>query len=304
MTMPAKIKQELQKRLQEIEAYRSHSLYKEARIRCQELAAFIRKTPAITNQEKLLAQLWRKVKKIDAQLETFNAFSASVEMPAKEQAIVRQFFTSGKGDKASAAFETATALLVFGQQSAALKAFSELLDDDNQRIAAAKSIIRCYLREDQVQKAAKQYMAWFRDETLPHQALDSVRIFLQAVLTKKGYKQQLPEPVVIEEIQWEPEPEEEDLLSIVLPYMTKRLRAKQVLLDINFQRGKMINCIVPKAETGLVDFLRPGTVFRDVQLNGTDMITFCSVRLTEVSKIRVGKHAGDTTITLRVLVDK
>jgi len=305
MTIPDKIKQEIKKRLQEIEAYRSHSLFKEARFRCQELAALIRKTPAITDKQKLLEQLWGKVKKIDAELKTFDAFSESVEMSPVEQAVVRQLFTSGKGGKSSAAFETAAAMLVFGQQSAALKAFHELLDDDTHRIAAAKSIIRCYLMEGQFQKAAKQYLTWFKDDRLPRPMLVSVRIFLQAALTKKGYKQQLPEPVMLEEIQWAPEPEleESDFLSIVLPYMTKQMIAKQVLLDVNFQRGKMINCIVPKAEAGLIGFLRPGSVFREVQINGTDMITFCSVRLSEVSNIKVGRHAGDTTITMRVLDD-
>ncbi len=305
MTMPTKIKREIQKRLLEIEAYRTHSLHKEARICCLDLASFIRKTPAITDRKKLLAQLSSKVKKIDAELKTFDAFSESVEMSPVEQAVVRQLFTSVKGGKASAAFETAAAMLVFGQQSAALKAFHDLLDDDTHRIAAAKSIIRCYLMEGQFQKAAKQYMTWFRDDRLPRPALDSVRIFLQAVLTKKGYKQQLPEPIVIEEIQWAPEPEveESDFLSIVLPYMTKGLRTKQALLDVNFQRGKMINCIVSKAETGLIGFLRPGTIFHEAQINGTDMISFCSVRLSEVSNIKVGRYAGDTTITMRVLDD-
>ena len=63
MNMPLEIKKEIQKRLQEIEAYRSHSLFKEANVRCRELAVFIKKNTAIPNRQKLLQQLSLKIKK-------------------------------------------------------------------------------------------------------------------------------------------------------------------------------------------------------------------------------------------------
>lgn len=305
MTMPIEIIPEIQKRLLEIETYRSHYLYKEARIRCQELAKFIRKTAAVTSKQAFIVKISLKIKQIDAEAKAFNALSATVKMSPEEHAVVRQLFASGKGGSTSAAFETATVLLVFGQRSAALKGFRKLLDNDTHRIAAAKSIIRCHLGDGRIQRAVDEYLAWFKDDSLPSQALDSVRIFLQAVLIKKGYRQQLPEPIIIEEVppDRETEPVTSDLLSIVLSYADKKFRAKQVSLDINFQRGKMINCIVPQSEKGLVDFLKEGMVFPDAQINATDMITFCSVRLSEVSKIRVGQYSGDATITLEVLDD-
>lgn len=307
MSIPIKVKQEIQKRLQEIEAYRSHSLFKEARIRCRELAVLIKKTEAIPNRKKLLGQLADKIKKIDAQLQTFDAFSASVEMSQREQQVVHKLFTSKNHGSASADFEAATALQIFGQYAAAIKAFQALLDDETHRVAAAKSIIRCHLGEGQIKKAVRQYLDWLKDKRVPPQALDSVRVFLQAVLTKRGYKQQLPEPVFIEEAQFEllPETEDEpeDFLSIVLPYKADRLQTKEVVLDVNFQSGSVISCIVPKSEKGLLDNLKPGSKLSNVQINGADMITFSSIRLSEVSKIRVGRYAGDTTITMKVVDD-
>ena len=305
MTVPTKIRQEIQKRLQEIEAYRSHSLFKEARIRCQELAVFIKKTPDIPNKEKLMGQLVSKVKKIDAELKTFDALSSSVEMSSQEQSVVKELFTSGKKGDAKTAFETATALLVFGQWGPALKALRQLLGDDTHRVAAAKSIMRCHLGAQQYQAAVNDYLAWFKDDSFPGQALDSVRAFLQAALEKKGFKQKLPVPIIMEEIQAldEADPEPEDFLSIVITYESSRQQNKEVVLDINFQSRVRINCIVPRTESGLLDYLKPGIVIPDVQLNGVDMITFSSVRLKEVSKIQVGRHAGDTTITLQVLED-
>jgi|GEM_PF-515691 len=306
MTVPAKIRQEIQKRLQEIEAYRSHSLFKEARVRCQELAAFIKKTPDIPNKEKLLGQLVNKVKKIDDELKTFDDFSSGVEMSSHEQTVVKELFTSGKKGDAKTAFETATAMLVFGQWTPALKALRELLGDDTHRVAAAKSIIRCHLGAKQYQAAVNDYLAWFQDDNFPRQALDSVRAFLQAALEKKGFKQKLPVPIIMDEVETQAEldDEPEDFLSIVITYgEARRLEKKEAVLDVNFQSGMQINCIVPWTETGLIDFLKPGTVIPDVQLNGVDMITFSSVRLKEVSKIRVGRFAGDTTITLLVLED-
>jgi len=305
MTVSAKIRDEIQKRLQEIEAYRSHSLFKEARVRCQELAAFIKKTPEIPNKEKLMGQLASKIKKIDAELKTFDDFSAGVEMSSHEQTVVQELFTSGKKGAATTAFETATALLVFGQWAPALKALQELLGDDTHRVEAAKSIIRCHLGARQYQAAANDYLAWFKDDNFPRQALDSVRVFLQAALEKKGFKQKLPVPVILDDIQVpvELDDEPEDFLSIVITYESSREEKKEVVLDINFQSGKRINCIVPWTEIGLVKYLKPGIVIPDVQLNGVDMITFSSVHLKEVSKIRVGRHAGDTTISLLVIDD-
>lgn len=305
MTMPIEIRQEIKKRLLEIEAYRSHSLHKEARTRCLELAAFIRNTAAITNRQALLAQLSKEVKRLDAGAQAFSEFSKTVKMSPKLQDVVRQLFTAGKSGGASADFETATALLVFGQRSAAMKAFRVLLNDDTYRIAAAKCIIRCHLGDGRIKRAVNQYLVWFKDNRFPPQLIDSIRIFLQAVLTKKSYHYQLPEPITREEVRLKQEPEEEsiDFLSIVLPYALKRFLKKEVILDVNFQRGKKINCIVPKSEKGFIDFLRAGTIFPDAQINGTDMITFCSVRLLEVSKIRVGQHAGSVTITMEVMED-
>ncbi len=311
MTIPNKIIQEIQKRLLEIETYRCHYLYKEARTCCRELAKYIQKTKAVKSKQAFITKLEKKVAQIDHELEAFSSLSASVEMSPHEQSLVRQLFVSGKGGSTSADFETATALLVFGQRLAALEAFKVLLDDDTHRIAAAKSIIRCHVGDGNIQKAVKEYLAWFKDDGFPPKALESARIFLQAILTKKGYKQTLPEPVMIEAVPVapapEPEPEPEtdtgDYLSIVLPFVNKRFRKQEVVLDVNFQRGKRINCIVPSYREDLSGFFKAGSVFNNVQLNGTFMVTFCSIRLTEVSKIRVGRHAGDTTITLQVLDD-
>lgn len=305
MTVPAKIRQEIQKRLQEIEAYRAHSLYKEARVRCQELAAFIKKSPDIPNKEKLMGQLVNKVKKIDAELKTFDDFSSNVEMSSREQTVVKKLFTSGKKGGAKTAFETATALLVFGQWAPALEALRELLGDDTHRVEAAKSIMRCHLGARQYQAAVNDYLAWFKDDSFPGPALDSVRAFLQAALEKKGFKQKLPVPIIMEESQAleEMDTGPEDFLSIVITYEAGRREKKEVVLDVNFQSRVRINCIVPRTEGVLLDFLKPGIVIPNVQLNGVDMITFSSVRLKEVSQIRVERYAGDTTITLQVLDD-
>lgn len=305
MTIPNKIIQEIQKRLLEIETYRSHYLYKEARIRCQELAEFIKTNEAVKNKQTFLAKIDKKVKQIEHELDAFSALSSSVEMSPHQQSVVRQLFASGKGGDASADFEAATALLVFGQYAAALDAFKALLGDDTHRIAAAKSILRGHLAEGHFKEAAQEYLAWLKDDSFPPKAVESVRVFLQAVLTKKGYKQRLPEPVIIEAVTMEPEPESEpdegDFLSIVLPFVNKRFRKQEIVLDVNFQRGKRINCIIPSHQKNVSNYFKAGSVFSDVQVNGTAMVTFCSIRLIEVSKIKVGRHAGDTTITMEVL---
>jgi len=303
MTMPLEIIQEIQKRLLEIETYRSHQLYKEAHTRCRELLGFIERTPAVTRKQAFLVKLTKKLEQIDDELKAFSEYSKTAKMTPKERELVRKLFTTGKGTKASDAFEEATALLVFGQRAEAIKAYQALLTDATHRIAAAKSIVRCLLGDGQVQAAVNEYLAWLKTDGLPPKELDSVRVFLQAVLTKKGYRQQLPEPMIIEEIEAEPGPEEGegDLISIQLPYVDKRFRKNKVLLDVNFQSGSMINCILPKSKQNLVGFFRPGSIFHNVRINGTNSAINASIRLAEVSKITEGQQAGSTTITMEVI---
>jgi len=303
MTMPLEIIQEIQKRLLEIETYRSHQLYKEAHTRCRELLGFIERTPAVTRKQAFLVKLSKKLEQIDGELKAFFEYSKTAKMTPKERELVRKLFTTGKGTKASDAFEEATALLVFGQRTEALEAFKALLTDANQRIAAAKSILRCHLGDGQVQAAVNEYLEWLKNDGLPPKELDSVRGFLQAVLTKKGYRQQLPEPMIIEEIEVEAEPEEEDgdLISIQLPYVDKRFRRNKVLLDVNFQSGNMINCILPKSKENLVGFFKPKSIFHDVRINSTNTAINASIRLVEVSKISEGEQAGSYTITMEVM---
>jgi len=306
MTMPLEIIQEIQKRLLEIETYRSHQLYKEAHTRCRELLGFIERTPAVTRKQAFLVKLSKKLELIDGELKAFFEYSKTAKMTPKERELVRKLFTTGKGTKASDAFEEATALLVFGQRMEALEAFRALLTDVKQRIAAAKSILRCHLGDGQVQAAVNEYLEWLKNDGLPPKELDSVRGFLQAVLTKKGYRQQLPEPMIIEEIEVEPEPEEEDgdLISIQLPYVDKRFRRNKVLLDVNFQSGDMINCILPKSKQSLVGFFKPKSIFHDVRINSTNTAINASIRLIEVSKISEGEQAGSYTITMEVMADR
>lgn len=304
MTMPIEIVQEIQKRLLEIETYRSHQLFKEARTSCQNLLGYIETTPEVTNKQAFLVKLSKKLEQIDGELQAFLEYSQAAKMTPKERELVRKLFTTGKGTRASDAFEEATALLVFGQRAEALKAFQALLTDATHRVEAAKSIIRCLLGGNQVQAAVNEYLEWLKTDRLPPQELDAIRAFLQAVLTKKGYRQQLPEPMIIEEIEVEILPVEEedgDLISIRVPYVDKRFRKNHVLLDVNFQRGSMINCILPQSKGNLVGSFKPGSIFHDVRINSTNAAIVASIRLVEVRKISEGQQAGSHTITMEVM---
>lgn len=297
-------RQDIQKRLIEIDAYRSHSLYKEARIRCRELASIIKSATHLPEQNQLLTRLSRMVKEIDEGARAFDAISGTVKMSTREQQLVRRLFSGGKRGRGAGDFEHATVMLVFGQHGAALEAFHKLLDIDAHRVAAAKSIIRCHLGDDHLKRAVNQYLIWHKNETFPPVQLEDVRVFLQALMEKKGLNMQLPKPMIkAEEVALDrtPETTSPDFLSVVLPYADQRMRMKQVMLDVNFQRGARINCIVPAAESAFTAFMRKGMIFPNVQVNATDMISFCSVRLLEAGEITGGRHKGDATITLEVL---
>ena len=57
--------------INEINAYHSHGLFKEARKRCRQLGGLVHKSKKLKNREKLLAFLSAKIKRIDLEAREF-----------------------------------------------------------------------------------------------------------------------------------------------------------------------------------------------------------------------------------------
>ncbi len=296
--------QEVQKRVMEIDTYRSHGLFKEAKIRCRELRGYIEKKSRSRERSKFLAIVSEKVNEINAAARAFEMFTEIAQMSAREQAIVRRLFSSSSISGAdAAAFEGGVALLIFGQHAAAAAEFRKLLGSASHGVAAAKNILRCHTGSGRVQKAVDEYRRWVAKKTLPPEQLKIVREFLQGLLKEKGVSVRLAKPAAAPKAGPKKQTKQkgDDFFSVLLPFPGDRTGLKNLTLDVNFHRGRMLNCIVPKSEQAFLELIQPGTIIPDAQLNTEDTISFHKIRITEKETIRLGDRAGDITITMDLL---
>lgn len=293
--------------LREIEVYRSHCLFVEAMKRAKELETLIRTSPRIKNKAKNLAALEKKREEIQKEAIAFDTFGASVQLTPTDRKRIKDVIASGCKEGSEAAIhETAIAMLVFGQYEDAIGEFSKLIDSDRFRVPAAKSIVRCFIAKSPPEEAVEQFHQWRASGDFPQDQLESVRVFLDSILKKKGLSLTLEAPEEAEELPTvvpEPlaqEPETLDLLSISIPYRDEYQKKKEALLDVHFQRGKTINIIVPVHDRALANYLQPGRVMEDIQVNAADLIYMESCVVHGRSRIRVGNNRGDYTVTLKM----
>jgi len=302
--MQKDIKKHILKLLKEIDAYRSHSLFAEAKKMCSQLSDFIQKSDQIKNKQRLLNTVSKKVGDLENDIRAFEEDGTLVQMSAEEQNVVKKLFSlSIENGTDSSIFKGASALLVFGQYEAAFKEFKKLMASANLRVVAAKNILRCHMGFSSIDDAIKQYQIWLSKGNFTPGQLVKVRAFLQSILDRKGIDKKLHFPEVPEDVQEDEISKEEfiDILSIIIPLGAESQKEEEILLDVNFQRGNMINLIISKKYQDLADYLKPGMRLNDVQFNSTEIIFIDSCVVSEISPIRFGPKTGDYTFTLDIL---
>jgi len=297
------IKKYVQILLLEIEAYRSHSLFKEAKKRYAQLAELIRKSHQFKNKEKLLAVISKKIEGLENDLSRFEGATAAVQMTAKDQDLVKKLFVSSIEQSELTALEGAEALLEFGQFDKALSELNNLMENDSVRVLAAKNILRCHIGLSSIDDAVSQYQQWFSGGQFPAGQLEEVRSFLQDILVSKGIDRNLPEPVQIEDDldDYEWEVEFVDILSIVVPLGGgKKERTKEVF-DVSFQKEADLSVIIPRGDQGLIDYFKVGMRLEDVQFYASDITFIESCIVSQKMKIKLGPKKGDCVLTIRIL---
>jgi tetratricopeptide (TPR) repeat protein len=312
--------------LKEVEVYRSHCLFIEARKRAGDLIGFIRKNDRLKHREQILISLKMKIRQIEEEADAFEAVGLSSHLSPTDRTRIRKAFSSAfeMGTDASV-YEAATAFLVFGQFKEALSEFRKLIKSKLFRVAAVKNIFRCYIGLSEIKQAVALYLKLRESALFPPEELDRVHYFLQSILKMKGVSRQLPRPKPAEkppppetletpgprkpESLEEPEPPapEEvvvepslDILSVTLSYPDQNKKKKSIVLDVSFQRKNTINVIVPGKNLDLLNYLQPGKALEDLQFNSTDIIFVDDGVVHGKTEIRVGKKQGDYTVTIKL----
>lgn len=289
--------------LKEIEAYRSHSLFNEAKIKCKELEDLVQQSNQIKNKQKFLTSVTNKIRDLEKDSFQFDKMGASVQMSPEEKALVKKLFSSPKRKGSdSAILEGAVALLVFGQFKVALEEFNRLLNNDSLRVAAAKNIIRCHIGLNDLDNTVAQYQQWFDSGRFTPKQLETIRPFLQGILNKRGITKSLPETESKPD-GGEQEIKEEkfiDILSVVISLGNKSKIKKSFELDVSFQRNNIINVIVPGAKKALADYMKVGSELKNIQFFSYNIIFMSSCFISEKNQINFGPKKGNYSVIMKI----
>ena len=298
------LKERIKSIFREIEIYRSHSLFEEAMGKCRKLAKLIQQNDRIKNKQELLDIVANKIQTLEKESRRVEAAAASAQMTTREQELVKKLFAfSEEKDEDSAAWEGATALLVFGQFNKALSEFNKLVSRDSLRVDAAKSILRCHIGLSSLDEAVSQYHQWFSSGQFPVKELENIRSFLQDILEKKGIKQTLPKPAESKDVKEEKTEEEEfiDIMSIQLPGQYKLLDGQDVVLDVSYQKGNLISVIIPGGGRELVENFKAGLRIDDIQFYSPMVVFRSACLISAVNQILTGPQKGGYALVMQVL---
>ncbi|MBW2193347.1 MAG: hypothetical protein JRF27_06120 [Deltaproteobacteria bacterium] len=301
--MKKDIKQEIQKLIKEIEVYRSHSLFAEAKEKCQKLAKQIRQSDKLKNKKKFLAILAQKIRDMENDIRKFETAGTSVEMPTTEQDIIKKLFhLSTEDGEDSTVVVRAEALLVFGQFEKALWEFNELLKEDSLKVSAAKNILRCHIGLSSLDNGVSQYRDWVSSGRFSPEELGKIHYFFKEILGKKEIDISFPQPENLSDaVENETEDEFIDLLSISIPQYDEFQEEEGVNLDVNFQKGNMISVIMPHKNKALVEYLKVGKMMDNVMFFSPAVIFKDSCVVSETKQILSGPKRGDYSVVMKML---
>jgi hypothetical protein len=236
------------------------------------------------------------------------------ELSSKVQDLIKDLFASPtEQDQDMAQLEGALALAKFGQFERSLADFKELLKKDKLRVAAAKNILRVHIANEEFDKAVAEYDDWLSsDIVFTSQQFESIRIFLQSILDRKGVDKRLQTVItpsdmaaVVKTVETEQDkaPEEEDFLDITFLGLTIRkgpLEGRVMEFDVNFQRGNIVSIIVTGRDRDLVDSLEVGDMFPDLECSSAFAVFMASGAITEKMRIDSGSKRGDFRVDIKI----
>jgi tetratricopeptide (TPR) repeat protein len=125
--------------LKEAELYRGQGLLSEAKGKLTQAADIIQSISNLKNKENLLGGINTKIKAVDMEIARVESADTTPVIEAETQKLIKRLFTfSQKEDADALTLEGAITLTRFGQYDKAIEEFTELLQKESIRLAAAK----------------------------------------------------------------------------------------------------------------------------------------------------------------------
>jgi tetratricopeptide (TPR) repeat protein len=295
--------------LKEAELYQSQGLLGEAKERYDNAETFIQKSEQLENRRELLDIVSEKFRALGSDLDKVERAPRSPELAAKVQDLIKNLFSfSEEQDKDATELEGAIALARFGQFERALAEFNELIKKDSLRVVSAKNIIRCHIAQSSLDDAVSQYEQWLSsDIVFSSQQIESIRIFLQGILDRKGVSKRLPSVVAStglegEAMPWDEEqeiPDEEEFLDITLVGFRPQ-GGRLIELDVNFQRGNTVSVLIPGQDKDTINRVQVGLRMDEVECSSAFAVFMATGVVTEKTRIDTGAKRGDYRVDIRI----
>ncbi len=326
------LKKTIKDQLRQAETYHTHGLLNEAKETYVRVGQLVKKHQHRIKNKDLLDGILKKIRQIKLEIERIESSPDKVEVPENVQNIIKDKFAFAKEDDARA-LEGAIALAKFGQYERALKEFRDLIGRTSVKVDSAKNIIRCHVTLDSMDQAVAQYKEWFSGDTFTPAQLEKLRIFLQSILDKKGFKESLPkpekkaaprpeaaaeipegaevdvfdgeiiEPEVVEGEIMEDEIQEDEIIDISSVEITLEegpRKGQTVQYDVSFQSGRVINLLISSNDKELIESLKTGLELK--RINFYSPIAMFNGRGVVYSKSRIesGPKQGDYSLDIQI----
>ncbi len=298
------IREDIQKLLRELEVYRSHGLFAEAKEKCKTLEKLIQQSDRLKNKEKLLDLVAKKLLELDSGARKFEQAAASAQMPTAEPKLSQDTLrVSRKKDAEPATLDGATAALLCGQFEKALGEFNELIKKDALRVVAAKNILRCHIELSAFDDAVMQYNLWFLSDQFTSAGLEKIYAYLKNALQQKGIDESLPKPEKMTGDTEDEFPQEDvlDILSLIIPLDNQSDEEEAVKLDVRDQEGNMVSVIIPQTNQALIDQLKIGSTLKEVQFSSPSVVFKDTCVVSAIKQIESGPDSGDYTFVMKII---
>ncbi len=304
--------------LKEAELYKGQGLLTESKSCYQTAIKLIKSIEKLKNKDKLLLGIAAKLKSLNAEIERVESAPDNPEIAEESQELIKKLFSYAKTEDADAkALEEAITLTKFGQYEKAIRDFTELLDKESVRLAAAKNIIRCFIASENIDGGITQFQEWLGSDILSSDQLKKLKLFFQSIIDKKGLDVRVPdaaaadaEPELELEIDAvEPEPAEEeegeeeeilDINSVGISFESGPKKGEVIELDVSFQTGNIISVLLNVRDKDLIESLNPGDKLSDMQFYSPIAIFQGTGVVNAKTAIKVGPRKGDFSVDIKV----
>ncbi len=328
----------IKKNLEEAEIYTTQGLLTEAKEKYNHALQIFIKNKHIKNREKFIDVIKNKISCIDNDIESMENSSVAPEISSRAQNLIKKLFSFSKdNDEDSASLEGAIAMAKFGQFERAMAEFKGLLKKETVKFEAAKNILRCLFAISSINEAVTQFKQWESSSIFTPMQIDKLRIFLEDRLSKKDNavtiddleksenkkksidipEKEADKPLgksseLIDEETMEdnfaatfesqiPDDEVLDISSMGIVLKKGPEKGSLVEIDVSFQSGNIINFLISKTETTLLENLKPGTHFDEVQFYSPIAMFKGACIVTGMTNIESGPKQGEYNVEIKIM---